>query len=99
MYPSRHKGTVMHRNNDAPPEPVPSLSQALLDLRDVTLRVQADTTRILGILDGIHTAKNSYELAHRLKSLTGRHSFFVKIMRQWTARLQPLQTILESIEE
>lgn len=89
----------MHRHNDPPADPIPSLSQALLDLREVTLRIQADAGRVLGILEGIHTSKNSYELAHRLKSLIGRHSFYVKMLRQWTARLQPLQTILETIEE
>lgn len=76
----------------------PSLSNALADLRSQSVKVADDMRTIIGIIDNAHTAGNTYEILHRLKSILGREAGMTKMLRRWIALLEPLEVIAVSLE-
>lgn len=74
-----------------------NLATVLLQLREQTVMIDADAKRIMGIIDSIYRAENTYELQHRLKSLLGREQLFTRMLRRWLALLEPVDTISRQI--
>lgn len=77
----------------------PSLSQALIELREQTVRLSDDVARVMGILDNIHNSTNEYDLLHRIKSLLGRERSMMRMVRRWVATLEPLERVAHSLGE
>lgn len=75
----------------------PKLSDALIELRTKVLGIQHEVKTLLGLIDNIYRADNTYELLHMLKSLVGRDKSFTKLMRQFVALLEPIEIIAHSI--